>query len=200
MSITTYSELQDSIASFLNRDDLTATIPTFIRLAEAAMQRDVQHWRREASTTATANSRYTNLPFDFHSVVRMTLDGKYRALEPMSLNEMSDARAQRRDTAGEPRFYALTSGQFEWFPTPGDTYTVNIVYNQVIPALSDSNTTNWVLEQAPYLYLYGALIHTAPYLHEDQRATVWGALHQSALDGLIRDGKRGKWSGPLRIR
>ena len=37
MALTNYTELQAEVANFLNRDDLTAAIPTFIRLAEAKM-------------------------------------------------------------------------------------------------------------------------------------------------------------------
>ena len=39
MTITTYATLKTAIADFLNRDDLTSVIPTFIALAEADMQR-----------------------------------------------------------------------------------------------------------------------------------------------------------------
>ena len=47
MAITTYAELQSSIADFLDRDDLTSVIPTFISLAEADMNRQIRHWRQE---------------------------------------------------------------------------------------------------------------------------------------------------------
>ena len=35
MALTNFTELKSSIADFLNRDDLTSVIPTFIALAEA---------------------------------------------------------------------------------------------------------------------------------------------------------------------
>lgn len=200
MSITTYAELQTAIADFLNRDDLTATIPTFIDLAEANFQRDVDHWRRETSTTTSVNSRYSALPSDFSSLVRLSLQGDHDALSPMSLNEMAKRRAQINNTAGRPTNYALTDGQIEMFPTPGDTYTLEWVYAQTIPRLSDSNTTNWLLDLAPDVYLYGSLVHTAPYLKEDNRAAVWASIYQAALDAVNADGHRGKWSGPLRMR
>ena len=43
MSISNFTELKSSIADFLNRDDLTAVIPTFIKLAEADMNRKLRH-------------------------------------------------------------------------------------------------------------------------------------------------------------
>lgn len=113
---------------------------------------------------------------------------------------MAKRRAQINNTAGRPTNYALTDGQIEMFPTPGDTYTLEWVYAQTIPRLSDSNTTNWLLDLAPDVYLYGSLVHTAPYLKEDNRAAVWASIYQAALDAVNADGHRGKWSGPLRMR
>ena len=46
MALTNYSELKSSIADFLNRDDLTSVIPTFISLAEAQFARDLRHYIR----------------------------------------------------------------------------------------------------------------------------------------------------------
>jgi hypothetical protein len=59
MAISTYSELQSSMADFLNRSDLTSVIPTFIALGEARMNRDIRHWQMEnrASTTIDAPGR-----------------------------------------------------------------------------------------------------------------------------------------------
>ena len=47
MALTTFDELKASIADFLNRDDLTAVIPDFVKLAETKMNRELRHWRME---------------------------------------------------------------------------------------------------------------------------------------------------------
>ena len=47
MTFTTYSGLKAEIADFLLRSDLTSAIPSFIRLAEAGIDRDLRHWRQE---------------------------------------------------------------------------------------------------------------------------------------------------------
>ena len=45
MALATYSDLKASIADFLNRDDLTAVIPDFIKLAEAQFKREIRHYK-----------------------------------------------------------------------------------------------------------------------------------------------------------
>lgn len=200
MSITTYAELQTSIGNFLNRSDMTAVIPDFIAIAEAQVQRRVRHWQMEKSDTIAASSRYSALPGDFLEPIRLTVDGKHKSLMPMSLNEMSDERYQSDDTAGDPEFYAITAGQLELFPTPGAAVTVNIDYYRTIEPLSGSATSNWLLAEAPDVYLYGALMQSAPYLVDDKRIAVWGALFQSAIEEMQASSDRAKWGGPLRIR
>ena len=73
MPLTNYTELKASIADTLNRTDLTAVIPDFIRLAEAQLSRDLRHWRMEDRATATVDTQYTALPLDFISPIRITI-------------------------------------------------------------------------------------------------------------------------------
>jgi hypothetical protein len=65
VSITNFTELKSSIADFLNRDDLTSTIPSFIALAEADLNRQLRHWRMEKRATANLDTQYTAFPDDF---------------------------------------------------------------------------------------------------------------------------------------
>ena len=55
MAISTYTELKTSIANFLNRDDLTATIPDFISLAESSINNEIRHWRMETRAETTGD-------------------------------------------------------------------------------------------------------------------------------------------------
>ncbi|MGA0985124.1 MAG: phage adaptor protein, partial [Burkholderiaceae bacterium] len=59
MTIANYSQLKTAVADFLNRDDLTSVVPTFISLAEADMQRKVRHWRMETRSTAQLDTQYS---------------------------------------------------------------------------------------------------------------------------------------------
>ena len=64
MAIATYTELKTSIASWLNRDDLTSVIPDFISLAEAGINRDLRHYKMIERADATLDSRYVQMPTD----------------------------------------------------------------------------------------------------------------------------------------
>lgn len=200
MALSTYSELQTSIANFLNRSDLTSQIPDFITMAEARFNRELRHWQMETRSTATFDARYEELPADWLETIRISVKG-YEPLELVSHDYMLEMREATNDTGGTPSFYALSAGQIELFPTPDDSYDGSMIYFAEIPALSDANTSNWLLENAPDAYLYGALIHSAPYLQEDARVQTWGTLHKSALDSLNYASKTARHSGSgLKVR
>lgn len=199
MSITTYAELQTAVGDFLNRSDLTSAIPTFIQLAEAEVNRALRHWQMETKDTITADAQFEDLPTGWLETIRMDVSGGPR-LELLSHPEIEAKRAETENATGEPRFYAFVAGQVEFFPTPDGTYTVNHVHFDEIAALSDSNTSNWLLSSHPDIYLYGALSHSAPYLVEDQRLPVWRSLYAEAVSACQRASDKARHSGTQRIK
>ena len=201
MSITSYSELKTAIADFLNRDDLTSAVPTFITLAESSIQRRIRHWRQEKRSTITLDAQYEALPADFLEAIRfyVTSNGT-NPLEPISQADMLDRKQLARDTSGRPRFYAMTAGQFELYPVPDGSYDAEIYYYSRIPALSDVAPTNWLLEYFPDVLLYGALVHSAPYLKDDARIQIWSALYQEAVDSINVSSQQAKFGSGQRLK
>lgn len=198
MSITNYTNLKSTISDFLNRDDLDSVIPTFIQLAEAQMSRDIRHWQMESRVSGqqSQGDQFMQLPADWNETLRLILTGSGTSVvEFISLSGMSDKRAKAEDAAGTPRFYTHVRGEFELYPTPSDDTDFELLYYAKIPALSDSNASNWLLEDAPDVYLYGALGHSAPYLAEDARMGVWMQMYAAAVQNLNNQSERVKNSG-----
>lgn len=201
MALDTYANLKTAIATLLNRDDLTSAIPDFIALCEADMSRKVRHWRMETKDAAfTIDARFEDLPTDWMETNRFFLaTDPYQELELLSLPVMQSYRYQD-SAAGKPRFYAHVAGQFEFYPTPDASYTGELVYLAKIPDLA-TNTTNWLLTNYPDAYLYGAALHSAPYLRDDERMVTWAELYKNAINTMNEESDRAKSSGTgLRIR
>ena len=83
---------------------------------------------------------------------------------------------------------------FNCFPTPDATTNFELLYYQKIPSLI-TNTDNWLLLEAPDVYLYGALLHSAPYLAEDARLAVWAQLYSAAVQRLNQTSEDAMFSG-----
>lgn len=193
MAIANYTDLQSAIADFLNRDDLTNVIPTFVEMAEAALNRDLRHWRNENRAVAPVAARYNALPSDFVEPIRMELAGDKTKVSLISHYEMQMLREANRDAAGKPVNYNITQGEIELYPTPDGTYQLEMYYYGKIPSLaSAASGTNQILTNFPDAYLYGSLVHTAPYLGDDQRLQVWGAMYQNIIETINTQSERAK--------
>ena len=183
MAISTYTELKASIASWLNRDDLTANVPDFIALAESSINNEIRHWRMETRAETTVDGQFTGIPSDWLSTIRFHLENNGTTdLRYLPRAEMQRVRAETQDSTGIPNYYGHNSGQFEVMPSPDGPYSGILLYYAKVPALSDSVATNWLLTHHPDIYLYGALLHSAPFLKEDARAQTWAALYSSAVE------------------
>lgn len=199
---STYQELKDQIINFVNKPDIDQTVDTFIDLTEAEMSRRLRHWRMERRSTAILSSQYVPLPSDFIEPVRLSItSGDTYVLEAESQAQLIDRRAEAGNTTGLPRYYAIIDGTIEVFPTPSSDYTLEMVYVSKVQALTSSNTTNWVLDYFPDAYLYGSLMHTAPFLEEDQRLTVWSSLFEKAVESINQENANAKFGGAgLRVK
>lgn len=192
---TTYAELQTEVADFLNRDDLTAVIPTFIQLAEANLNRAVKHWRQEQRSEALIDDRFLTLPADWLQTIRVTVDeAGYGPLQLISRDDMHAMRQRNLDTAGTPCYYAHVAGELELYPTPASEVSITLLYQQQIPDLA-TNSTNWLLDIAPDLYLYATLLETAIYLRDDSRIAAYSSIFGTKLEMLNMQSKRATESG-----
>lgn len=200
---TTYATLQTEIGDFLDRDDLTAVIPTFIQLAEAQMNRIIRHWQMEQRATGTFNDGYFAVPTDWVETIRLSLTGSgTRPLELISHMESAKLRDRADDSSTSgPYYYSMEGGFFRLYPTPAEDTEAEILYIKKIPSLTDAATTNWLLTNHPDVYLYGSLIQSAPYLKDDNRMGVWASLFQGAVQAINQSSDDAKYSGSgLRIK
>lgn len=197
MALSTYTELRDTVSSWLEKPEIDQEIPTFIRLAESRIDRELRHWRQVMRTSISLAGQYNSvLPVDFIQPIRLQiLTGPTGEVAPISNASMLMLRGERSDLAGTPTNYALTAGQIEVYPTPDATYSASLVYYGRVPALSTVNTTNWLLTEAPDVYLYGSLLHSAPYLKDDSRAMIWEGLFATGLANLITSSEAATYGG-----
>ncbi len=195
MAFSNYTQLQSAIADFIDRIDISSVIPDFIELAETGMNREIRHWRMEKRATAALDTQYSSLPDDFLEPIRMSLNTpNTNTLEMVNAFQISNLRAQNLNTTGRPVNFAISDGSIEVFPTPDASYTLELLYYEKISPLSVVSS-NWVLSNHPDAYLYGSLIHSAPYLADDGRIQTWAALYQKAINDINSESERSKTSG-----
>lgn len=202
MTIASYSELLTEIDAWLNRTDLSARVPTFIRLFEARMNRRLRDPDMECQSTqeTTASTSNYALPTDCRKVRELYMaEDPTVVLEYMSPQAMRDTYAD--NTTGEPVVYTIIGNELVLAPTPDGAYTLTLTYVQEIPDLTSTNTTNWLLDDHPDAYLWGSLCMAEAFVQNDERLAVWKAAWDEALSEIIREGnQRRVTGGPLCLR
>lgn len=186
MSLDTYANLQTAVADWLNRTDLTSQIPDFISLAEAEMRRRIR--RSSTRATITLATDATTPPADMAELrsayLVSDLPNMDTPLRVGTAEMIAERRARSADVAGRPTDIAYIAGQLLVAPTPDQSYSCEIVYFTQLTPLSNSNTTNAILSEAPDAYLYGTLLQAEPYLEHDERLPVWQAKFDNAIEQL----------------
>jgi hypothetical protein len=201
MSITNYSDLQSTIASYLARTDLTAQIPDFIQLAETRLRRELRlrQMLKVVTTTTTADDGTVELPSDFLQMRDLHIN-----TNPIQVVEYISPSNFYRNTwstsVGLPRQYTILAQEFQFAPAPDTDYTLQMMYYAAPPYLSSSNPSNVFLANCPDLLLYGALGEAAPYLMDDGRLQTWASMYDRGLAALTVSDDQGEYSGsPIAI-
>ena len=192
-TITNYATLQSAIADYLNRADLTAQIQTFIQFAEADLNTRLRSREMIVNATATSDGQFVALPPDWLEAINMMIVGGQSPLRYITPDEADTLiKAQ---TYTSTKFYSMTTGVIELVPPAVDDITIDMVYYGKIPALSNANTTNWLLTKAPDVYLYGALSHAAPFLMDDARMGTFGQIYLARVQSLQDESQKALHSG-----
>jgi hypothetical protein len=205
VALDTYIGLQGEIADWLDREDLTSKIPTFIRLFEAQAERKLR-LRQMLVTNEQGLTPLTGrivLPDNFLALHNLSILDPTGNPLPITYAAKHQVDQRRTDLviAGRPRVYTLSKNFIELAPLPDVEYTYEVSYWERLPKLSDAVTSNWLLLDHPDLYLYGSLMQAEPYLKHDERVSLWGTALDTLLDDLtLADERAMRGGNPLKLR
>lgn len=201
MAITSYTDLQTSIANFLARDDLTSVIPDFIQLAEARMSRelDTRSQEKRAIAPTVAGDEFISLPTDLRKIRLVKVNS-----DPIDVLEFASPTDYYETYAtsgqGTPKVYTVIGTEIGLRPIPDSVLNIEIIYSEDVAALSATNASNTVLSRHPDTYLFGSLSAAHMYLMDEQRATQYDAIFSRAMDEIKRDNEKAYFGSPLTMK
>lgn len=196
MAISNYSELNTAVANWLDRDDLTDRIPEFIALAEARFNRLLRIRAMETKQTAStvASQRNLALPTNFIQMRNLQINtSPITSLEYVT-PEMYDRLYGGSDT-GTPKAYTILADEIQLGPIPASVQTIEMLFYKKFDALTSSASTNWMITNAPDVYLYGCLLEAEPFIMNDPRVQLWATAFQQAIADIQDQDNRDRHSG-----
>ncbi len=162
-------------------------------MAEADLNRSLRVREMSVRTRAPLSTQYVKLPSGFLGMRNIEL--LTDPVTPLTYKNLQNLDIHRsNDSTGKPLYYSIMQDNIEFAPVPDSEYTLEIVYYQKIPALS-ANSTNWLLTDHPDAYLYGTLMHSAPYLQADERVGLWAGKYNQILEQIKTSDEKAKFSG-----
>jgi hypothetical protein len=188
MALTTYGGLKTSIASFYNRTDLTDAIPDFVVLAESLIRKKVEARAMETTATGTLTGETLAHPTDMLTPRVLSVGGaplKYVSPEQYDHLQINTVTGGKYTSIGSD-FHILGGSS-------GDEYV--LIYDGVFTALADDADTNFVLTNAPEVYLWAALHYAAIYMKDMNAAMGYMAAFEAAVSLLNTQEKKAKTGG-----
>ena len=196
MAINSYSTLKTAVSNWLDRDDLTDRLPEFISLAESTFNRvlRIRAMETTVSDTTPSGSIEDALPTGYLQMREIHLTTSPVASLAYITPEIM-YRIRAGSTSGKPNAYTIVGDNILFGPTPDDAYTYSITYYKSFDALSDSTATNWLILNAPDLYLYGTLLQAEPFLMNDERVPLWERGMRQVINDLQEQDDKDRHSG-----
>lgn len=202
MSLANYTALQASIASWMNRTDLTAVIPDFVTITESKIARDLRLRNQLASTTlaVVGSVREVALPTGWLEFESVSIAGTPDSYCQYVTSEFLDSRFPNGSYAGKPGYFTVQGTNIVFGPFPDAAYTANASYYAAFAALSTANA-NWLLTNAPNVYLYGCLREGAFFTKDSAGAAQWDGLYKQEVKTLQDADDKANHSGSaMRVR
>ena len=191
MSLSNYGALKTSVAAWINRTDLDTVIPDFVALAEQDIRVDCRVQNMEQLATGTLTGETLAHPTRFLEARRLVVGTSVYEFVSADLYQDYSTSTRKIFTSIGQSLYILNGAA-------GDSYSL-IYYAGFAPFDADADT-NWLLENAPDVYLAGACRYGSAYLKDDAGEQRFATRYVGAVSRLNGQQARGAVAGPMRIR
>lgn len=189
MAITTYAELKTALGAWLDRSDLTDYLGDFITFAEGHINASLRHRKMVAVSDLTPASNVCTLPDDYLHYVRVVeLASIRRELQHIAATAADQLYPSR--PAGLACHFMIVGEELTALPLSAND--VELTYFQKVPALSSANTSNWLLEDRPELYLRTAQLAAMEFISEigTPRYQACAVMAQKIIDDMNAESER----------
>ena len=170
-AITDRQTLVSEFNAYIKRQFATDRSDTFLQLAHDRIFRDLRPRETMLQVQITPTTTLIDLPTDFVDMRQLSYlkNNRRVTLRSVGRHELG-LFVQNQDQASDTRVYSVIGTQIEVAPA-GANREYTLWYWQKLPQLIADDDTNIILDNYPYLYLYGMLIEGNVYIQDsEQRA------------------------------
>ena len=186
--IETYADLQAELIDRIGNARINNKARVCIQLAEARIRNDLLIRRMERAEHGTFDGAVIFLPEDCEAIERLMY---YIGDREFSIPYADPKSVERlTGTTGDPKGYTMADQAIILYPTPDAAREYSLYYIPYIADLSDSNTSNWLLDRSPNVYLLAACVEAAEYLQDDAAMARFEGRYGQAMEALFQASER----------
>lgn len=189
--ISSYSTLKTAISEWFMGRDLSGDVDVFIDLAEAYFNVKLRLRQMETIASIAASSNTYALPSDYIEYKRVVEKASIRRQLKYITEDAVETLYPTRSSGLSCHFTIIGSTIYTF---PLSTTDIELLYYAKIPALTDANTTNWLLTAHPNLYLHACLLYAAEWVKDDGELTKESTFVQNYVNLLHSADNRGKFA------
>lgn len=185
-----YGQLKALILSTIARSDVP--VSDMVALAESEIRRDVRVMAMESLVTGSLVAGVAPLPARFIEARRFVVGDLVREyVSPeMFQDKQANQSTERVFTRIGEELHVLGGGDAAY----------SLLASVSFAELSADADTNWLLTNAPDVYLYASLKHSAIWLKDAPAATGYAQVYAEALAKTNGTDKAARFAGRLTVR
>lgn len=195
-----WGALKTAVASWANRNDLTAQMGVFLLLAEERIYNgdpvnSIEPLRCAemiATASLTPASGVLTMPDGYLELLRLRDAAARVVLTPVSEDKLGDIEGFG---AGSPFRFAVRGGKVIVAPGATSTSALEAVYYGKLTTPSADGDENAIMARYPSIYLHALLIEAAGYLADDEMQARATRAYVSAMAGAQAADKRAEAGG-----
>jgi len=194
MALANYTDLQSAVLAWVVRTgdtESTTRVTDFIRLFESDANRRIRIRQNmtTASLSLTGGTSVVSLPTGFLEEIELNYTDSGDRISRASYDTIDRARNSEQ-TAGRPSLYAISGTQLVFEREADTTYSLLLRYYTAWDLATD--TTNWLLTNAPDAYLFGSVAEAAMFVRDDQLLSMAIQRRDAATEWVLKADSRNK--------
>lgn len=198
-----YTGLVDASKAYSDRYDseVSENIDVFILMIESRVNRLLKTRKQSARLEIPTidDTEFYDLPADYAGLRSIEYHSELRPNDysvcHMSIVTPEQMAARRGEPFGGSYYYTIIGNQLQVFPMIATGAAIELIYYQKVPNLSDVDTTNWLSEDYPDIYLAGMMYEIETFVKNHDVADIWLKRLGSAVGELDTADVTERWSG-----
>lgn len=183
-ALADYLDLRFAVSDHVGNRSISDVMPRLVQSAESMLNKKLRCRQQITATTLTFVNGVVALPADFVEMSAVYGLNGYK----MHAGLLADARR--------------CGSQWSKYSIDGTSIHINgfsgakdIEYYAKLPTLTTSpSTTNWLLQEAPDVYLYAVGLEAAKFLKDVDLTQATKLLLDDAMQSLAVDDERARWA------